>query len=53
MLSISTIASVLVKAQRSASQPTSFDTGLLLVKDSSSVTSGHLLSLSIFWLLLH
>ncbi len=35
MLSISTIASVLVNVQRSAALPISFDTGLLLVKDSS------------------
>ena len=35
MLSINTIARVEVNVVRSASQPTSFDTGLLLVKDSS------------------
>jgi hypothetical protein len=33
MLSINTIARVAVNVIRSASQPTSFDTGLLLVKD--------------------
>ena len=35
MLSINTIARVAVNVVRSASQPTSFDTGVLLVKDSS------------------
>ena len=44
MLSISTIASVLVNVQRSAVQPTSFDTGLLLVKDSSFAASKRLKS---------
>ena len=34
MLSINTIARVDVNVQRYAAQPTSFDTGLLLVKDS-------------------
>ena len=44
MLSINTIARVLVNAQRSAAQPTSFDTGLLLVKDSSFTASKRLKS---------
>ena len=35
MLSINTIARVAVNVVRSATQPTSFDTGALLVKDSS------------------
>ena len=35
MLSVNTIARVAVNVVRSASQPTSFDTGLLLVKDAS------------------
>ena len=44
MLSIHTIARVEVNAVRSASQPTSFDTGLLLVKDSSFVADKRLRS---------
>lgn len=35
MLSISTIARVVVNAARTASVPTSFDTGLLMIKDSN------------------
>ena len=35
MLSISTIARVIVNASRAVSVPTSFDTGLLLIKDSN------------------
>lgn len=35
MLSISTIARVVVSASRSVSVPTSFDTGLLLIKDAN------------------
>ena len=35
MLSISAIARVVVSASRSVSVPTSFDTGLLLVKDAN------------------
>ena len=35
MLSISTIARVIVNAARAVSVPTSFDTGLLLIKDSN------------------
>ena len=44
MLSINTIARVEVNVVRSASQPTSFDTGLLLVKDSSFAASKRLKS---------
>ena len=44
MLSISTIARVDVNVQRYAAQPTSFDTGLLLVKDSSFAASKRLKS---------
>ena len=44
MLSINTIARVEVSVVRSASQPTSFDTGLLLVKDSSFAASKRLKS---------
>ena len=44
MLSISTIASVLVNIQRSAAQPASFDTGLLLVKDTNYAASKRLKS---------
>ena len=44
MLSVNTIARVEVNAVRSASQPTSFDTGLLLVKDTSYVASKRLKS---------
>ena len=40
MLSINTIARVAVNVVRSASQPTSFDTGALLVKDSSYAAGG-------------
>ena len=40
MLSINTIARVAVNVARSASQPTSFDTGALLVKDSSYAAGG-------------
>ena len=42
MLSINTIARVEVNVVRSASVPTSFDTGLLLVKDSSFTSSRRL-----------
>ena len=35
MLSINTIARVIVNVVRPAAQPTSWDTGLLLVKDAS------------------
>ena len=42
MLSINTIARVLVNVRRSAAQPTSFDTGLLLVKDSAFADSKRL-----------
>ena len=44
MLSINTIARVAVNVVRSASQPTSFDTGLLLVKDSNYTASKRLKS---------
>ena len=44
MLSIESIARVQVNAVRSASRPTSFDTGLLLVKDSSFAASKRLKS---------
>ena len=44
MLSINTIARVEVNVVRSTSQPTSFDTGLLLVKDSSFAASKRLKS---------
>ena len=44
MLSINTIARVEVNAVRSASVPTSFDTGLLLVKDASFAASKRLKS---------
>ena len=44
MLSINTIARVAVNVIRSASQPTSFDTGLLLVKDSSYTAAKRLRS---------
>ena len=44
MLSIDTIARVAVNAVRSAAQPTSFDTGLLLAKDSSFAASKRLKS---------
>ena len=44
MLSIDTIARVLVNVQRSAAQPASFDTGLLLVKDSNFLASKRLKS---------
>ncbi len=44
MLSINTIARVEVNVVRSASQPTSFDTGLLLMKDSSFAASRRLKS---------
>ena len=44
MLSINPIARVEVNAVRSASRPTSFDTGLLLVKDSSFAASRRLIS---------
>ena len=44
MLSINTIARVEVNVIRSASVPTSFDTGLLLVKDSSFAASKRLKS---------
>ena len=35
MLSISTIARVVVNASRTVSVPTSFDTGLMLLKDAN------------------
>ena len=35
MLSVDTIARVILNVVRSAAQPTSWDTGLLLVKDSN------------------
>ena len=44
MLSINTIARVAVNVVRSASQPTSFDTGVLLVKDSSYAAAKRLRS---------
>ena len=44
MLSISTIVRVDVNVQRYAAQPTFFDTGLLLVKDSSFAASKRLKS---------
>ena len=44
MLSINTIARVAVNVVRSASQPTSFDTGALLVKDSSYAAAKRLRS---------
>lgn len=44
MLSINSIARVEVNAVRSASRPTSFDTGLLLVKDDSFAASRRLKS---------
>ena len=42
MLSINTIARVVVNTVRASSSPSSFDTGLLLVKDSSFATSRRL-----------
>ena len=44
MLSIDTIARVAVNAVRSAAQPTSFDTGLLLVKDTNYAAAKRLKS---------
>ncbi len=44
MLSISTIAQVIVNAQRSAAAPTPFDTGLLLVKDTNYLAAKRLRS---------
>ena len=44
MLSINTIARVAVNVIRSASQPTSFDTGALLVKDASYTAAKRLRS---------
>ena len=44
MLSIDTIARVAVNAVRSAAQPTSFDTGLLLVKDTNYAAARRLKS---------
>jgi hypothetical protein len=42
MLSINTIACVIVNVVRQAAQPTSWDTGLLLVKDASFTTAKRL-----------
>ena len=42
MLSISTIARVIVNASRTAAPPTSFDTGLMLIKDSNYAASKRL-----------
>ncbi len=44
MLSVNTIARVSVNAVRSAAQPTSFDTGLLLVKDTNYAAARRLKS---------
>ena len=44
MLSVNTIARVSVNAMRSAAQPTSFDTGLLLVKDTNYAAAKRLKS---------
>ena len=44
MLSIDTIARVAVNVVRTAAQPATFDTGLLLVKDSSYAASRRLKS---------
>ena len=44
MLSIDTIARVAVNVVRTAAQPATFDTGLLLVKDSSYAASKRLKS---------
>ena len=46
MLSIETIARVTVNAVRSASQPTSFDTGLLMVRDLNFAAARRLNSVS-------
>ena len=42
MLSIDTIARVVVNASRSVAVPSSFDTGLLLIKDSSFASAKRL-----------
>ena len=44
MLSVDTIARVILNVVRSAAQPTSWDTGLLLVKDSSYTAAKRLRS---------
>ena len=48
MLSIDTIARVVVNASRAASFPSSFDTGLILVKDSNYAAAKRLRKAGIY-----